>query len=155
MSDKSLSPSQFNMWRSIVALIYADKKKHPEEEAFLRRSIEKLSLSEPQISQLEADISSPPNLEEVFPKIDEPRHRSQLIYFARLLFWSDGDFHAQEEKILDSMHAQVMSQVDLEAAMKRVEDVTQKFHQKEAARKANVSWSQKLVDAILFWEDLY
>ena len=153
--SQPISDSHFNMWLSIIALIYADDQKHPDEAQFIEEMIGKLTASDEQKAQLRAAAENPPDIKDVFPKVTEPKHRSQMIYFARLLFWTDGDFHHQEEAILKRLHEDVMSKVDLEAAMKEVDDVTVKFHDKMEKDLKDRSWSQKLVDAVMFWEDVF
>lgn len=150
--SNSLSDSHYNMWLSIIALIYADGQKHPDEAAFIEEMITKMTASDDQKSSLRQAAENPPDIQDVFPRVSEPKHRSQMIYFARLLFWSDGDFHHQEEAILNRLTEKVMSKVNLEAAMKDVEKVTQEFHAKMETELAERSWSHKLVDAIIFWE---
>ena len=152
--SKPLSDSHYNMWLSIIALIYADGQKHPDEAEFIEEMITKMSATDEQKSALRESANNPPDIHDAFPKVTEPKHRSQMIYFARLLFWTDGDFHHQEQAILERLHEDVMSKVDLEKTMKEVEKVTVEFHDKMENELQDRRWSHKRVDAIIFWEKI-
>jgi uncharacterized membrane protein YebE (DUF533 family) len=150
-----ISDSQFNMWRAIVALVHADGQKHEEEEKFLEQSFNRISLSEEQKNVLMADLHESQDVALFFSKITAPRDRSQFIYFARLLFWCDGSFDAQEQEIFKRLTDKVMSKVDLEKTMRDVEDVSIRFYKEEEAKKKDRPLREKLTDALLFWEKLY
>ena len=133
---KEVSKSQLNMWRSVIALVLADEVSHDSELRFLQEAFNKLPLTAAQRQILEDDLETPKNVNEFFPKITEPSDRSQFIYFARLLFWSDGDFSEQEAKILQQLRTDVLKKADLEVAMKKVENITYEFQEQEAQEKS-------------------
>lgn len=150
----NLSDSKFYMWRAIVALVYADGKKYSEEEEFLEKYFKALPLSADQKATLESDMVTPADLDECFAKITEPADRSQFIYFARLLFHSDGDFDITEEELLGKLKGSVTQQVDMDKVMKEVNQTALDFIEKENTRKEKRPFYEKLVDALVFWEDL-
>lgn len=51
----------------------------------LKSYIKALELDENQKQILRKEIQDPASLEEILPKITEPGHRSQSVYFTRLL----------------------------------------------------------------------
>jgi uncharacterized membrane protein YebE (DUF533 family) len=124
---KEVNESKFNMWRAVVALVHSDGAAHPEEDAFLNKQFEKIPFSNSQMKTLFEDMKQPKDVNTFFPSITSPGDRAQFIYFARLLFWSDGNFHHQEEEILKSLHQATISKVDLEKVMRSVDTIAEDF----------------------------
>lgn len=151
---KSITDSQFNMWRAIIALVYADQYKHKLEEDFINESLKPLMMTDEQRAQLLADVKSPQPLNDVFAKMTEPRDRSHFVYFARLLFWSDGDFSKQEKALLKELEGKVMEQVELKSVFAQVDKVVSDFQKTQSQHKEERGFRQRLVDALIFWEDL-
>ncbi len=52
---------------------------------------------------LEQDIEQGQSIAEMFALITAQKDRSRFFYFARMLFWCDGDFAEQEQKILTAL----------------------------------------------------
>ncbi|MCB9025825.1 MAG: TerB family tellurite resistance protein [Bdellovibrionaceae bacterium] len=128
---KEINESKFNMWRAIVALVHADGIKHPKEDQFLLEAFNKLPLNSKQVETLKQDMIKVQNVDEYFDKITEPSDRSHFIYFARLLFWSDGDFHKQESEILNHFHKKTLEKVHLEKIMHSVDSIAEEYDSKE------------------------
>lgn len=118
---KPMTESHFNMWRAMVALAHADHKVTTEEREFMRKKFDGLNFTEEQKEQLHAELDDAQDVIPLFEKITDKRDRAEFIYFARLLFWSDGEFELQEEEILKHLHESTISKVDLEAAMHEVD----------------------------------
>ena len=150
----ALTESQVAMWETIVALVHADGKVHAEEDRFLEERFDKMDITPEQKEELLKHLKTPGEPRELFKKISEPRDRSQLIYFARLLFYSDDDFHVQEKKILDLLHSDVMSTVDMSEAMHKMDQIVLDYYEKEQARKEAQPLHRKIINAIIFWDDL-
>ncbi len=150
----SLSQSQIEMWKTVVSLVHADGKVHEAEDQFLKERFAKLPLTDEQRQELFQYIEYPEEPREVFQRISEPRDRAQLIYFARLLFYSDGDYSAQEKHILELLNSEVMSKVDMQAAMHKMDQIVLDFKAKEEARKEAQPLHRKIINAIVFWVDL-
>lgn len=151
----SLSDSQLAMWQGLVSLIHADGQKHPEEDEFIRLSMKRAPATEDQKAKILEGLENPQPIDEIFPRIKDGKDRSQFIYLARVLFWSDGNFDGQEQKIFDRLQEKTMSQVNLKSAMKEVDSVAERFEQRIANEKSARPWSQILVDALVFWKDLH
>ncbi len=122
-----MSNSRFNMWRCLVSLVYTDHKLTIEERKFFTDRFEKLNLSEEQKSILLQELQSPQKIENIFKYVTDKEDRATFIYFARLLFWSDGEFAEQEEKILKHLHSQVTSEIDIKQVMQDVNDATKEI----------------------------
>ena len=150
----ALNDSQMAMWKTIVALVHVDGVLHPEEKDFLENRFEKLSVSPQQKKDLMDQLESPEETRVLFDQITEPAHRSQLIYFARLLFHSDKDFSAIEKKILDQLNSQVMSQVDMTETMRKMDRVVVEFQNQQQANRDRQPLHRRIINTIVFWEDL-
>lgn len=123
----NMTDSRFNMWRCLVALVHADHRISPEEKEFFTKRFDKLRLSEEQKSILLNELQNPQKVEDIFNKITDREDKATLIYFARLLFWSDGEFAKQEEKILKHLHASVISGIDVKQVMQDVNRATEEI----------------------------
>lgn len=153
--SKSLSDSQMAMWKSVVALVHADGKKHYDEITFLKDRFSKLPATEEQKQDLLSSIDDEKlSIDDEFKKITTPADRGQLIYYARLLFWSDGDFAIQEKQIFETLSTEVLSQTDLKKAMKDIDQVVKDFEAWEIQRREDQPIHRKIINAIIFWQDL-
>ena len=150
----ALTDSQVTMWETVVALIHADGKVHKEEDLFLKDRFEKLDITPEQKQTLQRHIETPGNPRELFKKITAPRDRAQLIYFARLLFFSDGEFCDQEKLVLDHLESEVMGKADITAAMHEIDKVVVDYQQKHQERRDSQPLHRKIINALVFWEDL-
>jgi hypothetical protein len=102
-ADIGVTASELNMWRAIFACAHADNVVTQEERRFLRKAINSEPFSEEQRRVLEQDIEQGQSIAEMFALITAQKDRSRFFYFARMLFWCDGDFAEQEQKILTAL----------------------------------------------------
>mgnify|MGYP006272464095 CR=1 FL=1 len=107
--------SQFAMWRCIISMAHADGEFSKEEEDHLRLVFSKMGLSDEQRETLEEDMESPEDIDKLLPQINEPKFRSQVVYFARILAAKDGNICPNEQEMLDKIHAKTVGQVDIDA----------------------------------------
>ena len=98
---KTLNESRFYMWRAVVAMIHADDVVTPHELSFIQDTMKGLELSAGQHDIIRQDIETPQLIHEMFGKIADIDDRKEFFALARALSWCDGDFDAQEEKILE------------------------------------------------------
>ncbi|AGH97595.1 tellurite resistance TerB family protein [Micavibrio aeruginosavorus] len=112
---QDMSDSRFHMWRAIFAMAHADSVVTNEERAFMYKILTEEPLSAIQRAQLERDISAPQSIPDMFAKITDPDDRSQFFYFARMLVWTDGDFGAQEQKILLELNKAHVKMTDMDS----------------------------------------
>ncbi len=115
--QEGLSASRFYMWRAIVAMAHADGVVTPHELQFLQDSLKDISLSTGQMEILKKDIKFPQDIHVMFSQITDARDRRNFFKLARILSWSDGDFDAQERKILESLEE--VSKSDADASLLR------------------------------------
>lgn len=95
-----VSESKFNMWRAVFALAHADHVVTDEERRFMNKALAKEGFSAEQEATLREDMETPQGIADMFVRITDQKDRSRFFYFARMLFWCDGDFAAQEQAIL-------------------------------------------------------
>lgn len=150
----AISDSQMAMWETIVALVHVDGKIHQDEDKFLQDRFEKLPVTPQQKEELLNQLHHPGSPKELFKKISEPKDRSQVIYFARLLFYSDGDFSAEEKLILDHLHSEAMAKVDIKKVMHEIDQVMIDFKNQEQARREAQPMHRRAINALIFWADL-
>ena len=124
MPQNKLSNSRFQMWRCLIALVHADHVVTQEERDFFLKRFDKINFSDEQKNILKHELENPVNIDSIFEGITDKEDRATLIYFARLLFWSDGEFVAQEDKILKHLHSKVIDKIDLQKTMNDVNEAT-------------------------------
>lgn len=111
----SVSDSKFNMWRAVFALAHADHVVTEEERRFMYKVLATENFSGAQKNILEEDMEIARDIPDMFMSITDPKDRSRFFYFARMLFWCDGDFAAQEQKILTELQRAQCGMADLSA----------------------------------------
>ena len=122
--------SKFYMWRCVTAMAHADGLIHEDEVAYLdkifARMLERGEVTPEAYSTLKEDLQKPQNISALLAHIDNPKYRGQVIYFARLLAFADGENSPSEEQLLKRMHIDVTSGLDMEAIQKDVQYEVQK-----------------------------
>jgi len=130
-----ITESKFNWWRALVALVHVDHVVVDEEREFFLKRFDKINFTEEQKKTLRADLDIPQDVNKFFSSLTDKEHRASFIYFARLLFWCDGIFEKQEEKILALLKDDVLSKIDLAAVMNDVtENVERSMREYNDAR---------------------
>ena len=97
---KGIETSEFYMWRAIFAFSLVDNILSLEEQKLLQSYLNSVPFSQSQIDILKQDFKTPQNVEDLYRKITEPRHKERFCVLARALVWSEGDMDKQEELIL-------------------------------------------------------
>ncbi len=115
---ETISDSEFHIWRALFALAHADGEVTPEEAAFMRKALELVSLDDDRRFILERDIETAADIGEMFAGITDQNDRVTFFHYARLLVWCDGDFDAQEQKILTELRTSHIKKVDFGALVK-------------------------------------
>lgn len=100
-----VSDSQFNMIRCVLAVAHADGIIQDEERAYINKMISKLQLTDDQRDTIEKDFETPQDVIALFDKIDDPQYKSQVIHFARLMVWKDGELDPGEEAIMKKLQS--------------------------------------------------
>jgi hypothetical protein len=101
--DAGVSDSEFNMWRAIFACAHADDVVTQEERRFMRKALNATAFSAEQRGVLEGDIEVKQDIAAMYKLVTDQEDRSRFFYFARMLFWCDGDFGQQEQAILTEL----------------------------------------------------
>ena len=110
--SEGISQSRFNMWRAVLALIYADGVVQPQELEFMDHYLAEVPFNEEQKEILKSDLVDPQDVTELYDVITDIEDRGQFFMFARMLIWCDGDLDAQEEKIFDHLMKKQMHDID-------------------------------------------
>lgn len=101
--SNGVTASRFYMWRAIVAMAHADGVVTPHEIDFLREQMKDISFSEGQLQMLAGDLGAAQDIHVMFRQITQEQDRRDFFKLARVLSWSDGDYAAQEQHILEAL----------------------------------------------------
>lgn len=93
-----LEDNEFNTWRCLVALAYADGAFHPAEADFFDKYLGEVFLSSEQVNVLYQDFKDPKDPCVFYEALASEGEKRTLIQRAFELFWSDYDFHEAEQK---------------------------------------------------------
>lgn len=120
VSGQPVSTSTFYMWRVIIAIAHADGRVQDAERSYIERIIANMDrafgLTDEQKNIFQSDLDNP-NMQDIgdlMAHINDPAVRGQVIYFGGLLARADGVVDPTEEHILDKLHADQMSSLDME-----------------------------------------
>jgi len=102
---QKITISRFYMWRAIVAMAHADGVVTPQEISFIHNYLKEMDLSSEHLAVIKQDLSVKQNVTSLFSCITEYQDRLDFFALARALSWCDGDFHAQEKKIIHHLEA--------------------------------------------------
>ena len=103
--SEDLSESRLHMWRGVVAMAHADGVVTPHELSFINEYMKKLDIPQAQLDVIGQDILHEQDIDEVFSKITERQDKIDFFALARALSWCDGDFDAQEKRIIDRLES--------------------------------------------------
>ncbi len=110
--------SQFYMLRCVVAVAHADGVVTPEEAAFVTEKFEHMPFTSEQKNTLLADLKTPQDVDYLLSHINEPKFRGQVVYFARLLAYKDGNLHPSEDELIKYLHLRVTQNLNMDAIRK-------------------------------------
>lgn len=110
----NVSNSKFHMIRCLIAMAHADGVICDEERAYISALMNRLPLKDDQRDTLENDLTHAQDVGYLFARINDPRYRGQVVYFARLMAYKDGNLHPSEQELLDRLHAMATDGLDIE-----------------------------------------
>jgi len=113
-----VSNSKFYMLRCLITMAHADDVLTDVERSYMEAFMLRLPLTDEQKSTLEDDLTSPAPIEDLLPNINEPSYRSQVLYFARLMAFKDGNLEPTETDLLNKIKAMTTDGLDIEALKK-------------------------------------
>lgn len=119
--------SKFYMFRCLVAMAHADGHFADSERAYIEKFMnhEHVPLDDEQRRLLLDDMQNPKNISDLLPYINDPKYRSQLPYFARIMAYKDGVLQPSEEQLLEHMHLSVTDGLDMDAIREDVHAAVQ------------------------------
>lgn len=113
--QEEVGTSQFYMIRCVIAMAHADNIVTHEERGYVISLIRKMPFNHEQREQLLADLETAQKVSDLLPYINEPKYRGQVVYFARLLAYKDGELHPSEDELLRHLHLAVTQNLDMDA----------------------------------------
>lgn len=157
MAAVSVTESKFAMWRAAVSLAHSDQRLVAEEIALIKRYSENFGFSPEQRAQLEADLVSPIDIDDIFPAITDKLDRAHLINFSRLLFFTDGEFAPVEEKTWDALNDKHNTTIDFKQALIDARSARDAWLAEDQARldseKQRGGWVNRLFAYFSGWND--
>lgn len=124
--QNDVGTSQFNMFRCVIAMAHADHIITDEEQAYVMGFVQKLPFTEEQKSTLLADLKEKQDMRALLSHINDPKYRGQLVYFARLLAYKDGNLHPEEDELLQYFKAAITENIDMEGIRASVNEEVQR-----------------------------
>jgi uncharacterized membrane protein YebE (DUF533 family) len=119
-----ISTSTFYMWRCVIALAHEDGQVHEAERAYITRIIGNMDraygMTAEQRAAFAQDLITPQKISDLLPYINDPSCRGQLVYFAGLLAYADGNLDPREDVILKKLRADQLASLDMEQIRKDV-----------------------------------
>lgn len=113
--DQYVGNSQFYMIRCVVAMAHADGIVCDAEMEHIENLIERMPFDQNQKDTIRNDLKEKQNVSSLLAHINDPRYRGQVVYFARLLAYKDGELHPNEEALLKRMHLTVTDGLDMDS----------------------------------------
>ena len=144
-----VSNDELLMFRCLIGMAYADRVFEAPEKAFIQNILDGNALTDDQRKILQNDMSNPQPVEDLFPEIKSPVHRAQVVHFARVMAYKDGELEPQENTILDKLHANAMKHVDMDRLRAEIRDsvaLEMQTHDKKMAEEEEETpgWFNKL-----------
>ena len=127
-SGQNLSNNMFYMWRCIIAVAHnhADGRVTDKERAYFEDRFNSLdrayALTDGQKKTFSDDLENPQKVSELLTHINDPSVRGQLIYFCGLLVHVNPTPDPMEEAIVQKLHDDQMSSLDMNAIRKHVNE---------------------------------
>jgi len=151
----SMDDSKFNMWRTITSLAHTDGVFCRDEKNYLIPIFDNLVMSDEQRQILKSDVETPQDPETLFALITKPADRAQVTFYGRVLLWADQTLDTSEQDVLAKMTELAMGKIDdTEMVMKKANNIIEDFKAQEKQRRDDRPFHRKVLDAIVFWEDL-
>ncbi len=123
--EDHVSTSKFYMLRCLIAVAHADGIVCDEERAYMAALMNRIPLTEEQRATLESDLDTEQDISLLLAHINDPKYRSQVVYFARLMAYKDGNLSPSEDDLLKKLHITVVDGLDMEAIRKEAHDAVQ------------------------------
>ncbi len=113
--EENVSTSKFYMFRCLIVMAHADGEICDEERAYISAFINRLPFTQEQEEILEKDFEEAQPIGKLLTYINDPLYRGQVVYFARIMAYKDGELHPNEEALLERLNANATDGLDMEA----------------------------------------
>ena len=111
MSD--ITSSQYNMYKALIALVWADGKVADEErsyiETFLRNQHD---LTFDQRDELLEALDHQPDIDAIWDQITEVQDRAFLLDMASAVFYADGEYSIEEKQLYNRLLEKHLATLD-------------------------------------------
>lgn len=147
MPDKSITESQFHMWRTLFAIAHADGVVTNEEIRFMVEAMEDVPFSAEQKKTLNDDIKIAQNPEEMFGRIADVRDQARFFQYARDIVHVDGDYGKAEQELLLKLKRIHLQRADVDQLVGNVTleltepEKTSDYVKKEYSKKKKIVFS--------------
>lgn len=121
----NVSNSKLHMLRCLIAMAHADGVVCDKEMAYISALMNRLPLTEEQRDTLESDLTKPQDVGYLFAQINDPRYRGQVVYFARIMAYKDGNLHPSEQELLDRFHAMATDGLDMDSIREKAKNAVE------------------------------
>lgn len=122
MSEHIVSESRFYMWRAVFAMAHVDGKVSADEIVFATRYLDKAPFTEAQKDILREDLQAPQGVGEMLMHVTELSDQADFFQFSHMLAWKDGDYSAQEEKLITRLNAEQMQRFNKEEVARNIRE---------------------------------
>ena len=134
MEHDVVDESEFSKWRAIFALCHVDGVVCDYEKRAMKDIIEGLNFTRDQRVILKADMTRAQDIRKLFSHITNQQHRHDFFKFARLIAWSDSEFHRSEQSALAMLQRLNISE---EHIYKAIGDAPLEFEDDEAQQSVH------------------
>jgi len=148
-----VSNDELYMFRCLISMAHSDHAFEAPEKAFIEKILDGNSFSDEQRQILVNDMSNPQPVEELLPQITQPVNRAQVVHFARVMAYRDGELEPQEDTILAKLHGSAMKKVDLDKARQDVQNEIREqmeIHDKKMDEIKLPAWFEKVMNSFGF-----
>lgn len=118
---KTVSESQFYMWRTLFALAHVDRFVSNDELRFMAEALEDVPFLDDQKSVLQQDIKEPQDVFEMYKNIQDDTDRIEFFRFAHDMVWADGDYGPEEQKIMLKLQEEQVRRTDISDLVGKVD----------------------------------
>lgn len=120
-NKKTITDSQFYMWRTLFAIAHVDNTVSDEEVRFMAEALEDVPFSEEQRAVLTDDIRHPKKIAEMFAGVTDMLDQARFFKFAHGLVWADGNFGKDEQKIMLELGKAHVKVVDMDKLVGKID----------------------------------
>ena len=120
MQNKEVSHSRYTMFRCMLAIAHADGIMNDAEIGYFEGFMNRVPFTDEQRDQLEEDMVKAQDVFDLFREINDPEYRSQVLYFCRIMAYKDGVLHPTEKELLEKLHIETASGLDMDQINEQV-----------------------------------